>query len=374
MTTPDHPLGVPINDPVYHFPWSTLEAIVAGRSAIDLQGMRIPTRDAALGFLAAYGFDAVDPMDRAEMVEVHRRATRFIQDVLLPYGGEERLPELPQGYEELLLIASTPDHPVRDWACSFLKVSHAVVHARYSHDPDILASARQQIFDRFSSHLKVGPSGMVVTDGEMHIPLVRCDFKGEKPWESLVLKLLHKVDNVAQEVYDHLGVRFVTLDKAYALLLLKYFRYHDVFAFPNIKPSRSINTLLDLADFRSGFEDLEESYHLGEMGFKEFTAGVHRLGKAPGAGAEGGHDRNPHTASAYQTMQFTGRTLVRMTYPDHVFRTFVPFEVQIMDAAAYSQTQTGAADHGAYRVRQRLAVCKRVFPWLTTPVGPHTDA
>jgi uncharacterized protein (TIGR04562 family) len=364
MSTPDHVLGRPVNDPIYHFPWSQLEAIIAGRSAIDLQGLRIGTRDAARGFECAYGFDPDDLMDRAELAEVRRRAQRFIEEVLLPYGGQTELPELPESYEDLLLVASTPDHPLRDWVCSFLKVSHAVVHARYSHDPDVLSAARQQIFDRFSSHLKVGPGGMVVTDGEMHIPLIRCDFKAEKPWESLVLKLLHKVDAVAQEVYDHLGVRFVTPDKAYALLLLKYFRYHDVFAFPNIKPSRSINTLLDLADFRAGFEELEEAYHHGELTFKEFTGAVHRLGRPPQEQAAG---RNPHSASDYQTMQFTARALVRQVHGDKVVRTFVPFEVQIMDEPAYRQTQAGAADHGAYRVRQRQAVCKRVFPWLPTP-------
>lgn len=365
MSTPDPVLGRPVNDPVYHFPWQTLEAIVAGRSAIDLQGMRISTREAAREFEVAYGFNPEDPLDAAEMREVWRRTHRFLQEVLLPYGGHDRLPELPETYEDMLLVASTPDHALRDWACSFLKVSHAVVHARYSHNPDVLAAARQQIFDRFSHHLQVGPNSMVVTDGEMQIPLIRCDFKAEKPWESLVLKLLHKADNVAQEVYDHLGVRFVTPDKAYALLLLKYFRYHDVFAFPNIKPSRSINTLLDLVDFRQGFEDLEEAYHHGELTFKEFTSGVHRLGKPPQSGQDHGSGRNPHSASEYQTMQFTARALVRMVHGDKVYRTFVPFEVQIMDEPAYRTTQSGAADHGAYRVRQRRAVCKRVFPWLS---------
>ncbi|MDB5096980.1 MAG: hypothetical protein JWM80_1401, partial [Cyanobacteria bacterium RYN_339] len=84
MSTPDHVLGRAVNDPIYHFPWSQLDAIIAGRSAIDLTGLRIGTREAARGFEAAYGFDPDDMMDRAELAEVRRRAARFIEEVLLP--------------------------------------------------------------------------------------------------------------------------------------------------------------------------------------------------------------------------------------------------------------------------------------------------
>lgn len=361
MSPHDHLVGVPIHDPVYHFPWQVLDAIIAGRSAIDLRGMRLAATSEALDFLTAYGFDPQDPYDAAEMDEVYRQAACFFRETLLPYEGLTDIPEgLPTTYPELLLVSATSDHPLRDWACSFLRVSHAVVHARYSQNHEVLAEARRQVFERFSAHLKVSQNGMLVGDGEMHIPLLRCDFKPEKPWESLVLKLLHKVDNVAQEVYDHLGVRFVTPDKAYALLLLKYFRQHNVFAFANVKPSRSINTLVDLKDFRARFEELEEAYHHGELSFKEFTRGVHRLGQAPDATNE----RNPHSANQYQTIQFTARALVRLPAGTGVTRSFVPFEVQIMDEAAFHDAQNGEASHQAYRTRQRLAVCKRVFPWL----------
>jgi uncharacterized protein (TIGR04562 family) len=295
------------------------------------------------------------------MDEVYRQALCFMREVLLPHEGLTDIPEgFPPTYTDVLLVASTSDHPLRDWACSFLRVSHAVVHARYSQNHEVLAEARRQVFERFSAHLKVSQSGMLVSDGEMHVPLIRCDFKPEKPWESLVLKLLHKVDNVAQEVYDHLGVRFVTPDKAYALLLLKYFRQHNVFAFANVKPSRSVNTLVDLKDFRKRFEELEEGYHHGELSFKEFTRGVHRLGQVP----DGTHERNPHSAGQYQTIQFTARALVKLPFGTGLTRTFVPFEVQIMDEAAYKEAQNGEASHQAYRARQRLAVCRRVFPWL----------
>ena len=356
--------GAPISDPVYRFPWQTLEAIVEGRSAIDLTGLRVSRREAALDFLRAYGLDPEDPLDEAELRSIGGQTRHFVSAVLLPWEGLTGLPpELPSSYPELILLASTPDHHLRNWACSFLKVSHAVAHARFTQDPALLDAARAQIFERFSAHIRAGHQRLIVTDGEMSIPLVRCDFKPQKPWESLVLKLLHKVDNVAQEVYDHLGVRFVTPDKAYALLLLKYLRANNVFAYPNVKPSRSVNTLVDMQAFRTGFEELEEAYHQGELTFREFTGAVHQLGAAPARE----HERNPHSAATYQTMQFTARALVRIRRDGGVQRAFIPFEVQIMDEASYLANQGGEAAHDAYRVRQRHAVCRRVFPWHVAP-------
>src|SRR5687767_3250164 len=135
MSQTDDVAGVPITDPVYRFPWSTLEAIVEGRSAIDLLGMRVGTRADALDFIRAYGLDPDDPLDQPEFAAIAERSAHFIQDVLLPWEGVTALPAgLPMTYPDLLLVASTPDHALRDWACSFLKVSHAVAHARYSQD------------------------------------------------------------------------------------------------------------------------------------------------------------------------------------------------------------------------------------------------
>lgn len=356
----DKGVGVPIQEAVYEFQWGAIDAIVAGRSAIDLPGLRIATPQEADDFTRAYGFEPEDAADQAEMRKLADLAAAFIEGTLLPYGDLKALPSaLPRDYRQLLLLASTPDHDLRDWACAFLRVTHAVTHARYAELVDVVEPAGEQIFARFKAHLREGSAGTFVSDGEITIPLVRCDFKPRKPWESILLKLLHKHDAVAQEIYDHLGLRFVVPDKAYALLLLKYFMMHNVFPIPNIKPSRSVNTLVDLEDFRAGFEDLDAAYQGGELNFKEFTQAVHRQGKTPDAA----HARNPHSASLYQTMQFTIRSLVRIPYGGGYRRVLVPFEVQIMDAEAYARIQEGEANHAAYRERQRQAVCKRVFPW-----------
>jgi uncharacterized protein (TIGR04562 family) len=349
---------IALQEPVYHFPWKVLDAIVAGRSAIDLGGMRMATHQETLNFIEAYGFDPYDPEDQNEMDLIFQQTVGFISETLLPFRGLDFIPlELPKTFPEMMLLASNKTHGLRDWACAFLRVAHAVAHARFSQDVRVLALARTQVFNRFSTHLKVGADGMMVSDGEIQIPLVRYDFKNAKPWESLVLKLLHKADNVAQEVYDHLGVRFVTPDKAYALLLLKYFRFHHVFAFANIKPSRSINTLVDLDDFKLNFDRLDEAYLDGEISFRQFTQAVHKLGKNPISN----DPKNPYTNLNYQTMQFTARTLVK-TGPQS--RAFIPFEVQIMDKEAYESSLSGQATHEAYRARQKEAVCARVFPWL----------
>jgi uncharacterized protein (TIGR04562 family) len=93
------------------------------------------------------------------------------------------------------------------------------------------------------------------------------------------------------------------------------------------------------------------------------------LGRIPGSE----NANNPHSSSGYQTIQFTARALVRTTTPSGPARTFVPFEVQIMDEEAYRKSQEGLANHEAYRQRQRFTVSRRVFPWvnleLTRQIG-----
>src|SRR5690242_9605891 len=108
MSQHEQLVGVPVHDPVYHFPWQVLDAIIAGRSAIDLRGLRLATMGEATAFLAAYGFDTSDAYDMAEMDEVLRQAACFIRETLLPYEGLTDIPDdLPRSYPELLLVAST---------------------------------------------------------------------------------------------------------------------------------------------------------------------------------------------------------------------------------------------------------------------------
>lgn len=353
--------GSAIRSSTYHFHWNQLDAVIAGRSAIDLVGLRLSTHEDALGFLEAYGFRPGDPGDEEELATLARNTEAFFKDVLLPFGRAKAFPRaLPRDFPELLLLASTPDHELRDWACAFLRVAHAVAHARYGVDEALLSAARQQIFQRFQAHVKPGPKGsLMVSDGETHIPLLRFDIKPRKPWSSLVLKLLHKVDSVAQEVYDHLGLRFVTPTKAHALLLIQYLRGHHVFSFPNVKPSRSINTLVDLGAFRAAVEEFEAAYTNGELSYKEFTQAILRLGMGEGPGTR----QNPHSGAGYHAIQFTVRTLVRMGEGASQVRASVPFEVQVMDEGAYEASLLGEAAHEAYRHRQREAVCRRVMPW-----------
>lgn len=353
-----------VEEPAYHFPWPLLDAVMAGRSAIDLDHLAIHDREQALAFIRAYGFEPADPGDARDMAEVMALTRLFIDEQLLPYGGLTTVPDdLVGDWEDLLLQASQPMHPLSRWSCSFLRVAHAVCHGRYIEEQAFLGAARELVFSRFKSHIRQSATGLFLGDEHLAIPLLRLDLKPEKPWQSIVLKLLQKPDSVAQEIYDHIGVRLVTPDLAYALLAVKYLRSRHVFSFPHVKPSRSVNTLVDVAAFREGFEALRKAYKAGQLDETAFHSQVHALHCTPKRPRK---RANPHSGDSYRAIQFTCRVMVKIELQDgRVQRSFLPFEVQIMDMAAYNDAQHGAGSYASYKERQKRTACQRIFPWAT---------
>lgn len=354
-----------VEEPAYHFPWPLLDAVMAGRSAIDLDHLAVNDPEQAYAFIQGYGFEPTDPEDARELAEVLRQSRLFMQEYLLPYGELTTVPEgLESSWEALLLQASQPAHPMSRWSCSFLRVAHAVCHGRYIEEQAFLGAARDLVFSRFKAHIRQTATGLYLGDAYLEIPLLRLDFKPEKPWQSIVLKLLQKPDSVAQEIYDHIGVRLVTPDLAYALLAVKYLRSRHVFSFPHVKPSRSVNTLVDVAAFREGFDALRAAFKAGEIDETEFHSRVHALHCTPKRQRK---RVNPHSSDNYRAIQFTCRVMVKIQLQDgRVQRSFLPFEVQIMDAAAYNDAQQGAGSYASYKERQRLTACQRIFPWAAS--------
>ena len=177
----------------------------------------------------------------------------------------------------------------------------------------------------------------------------------------MILKLLHKRDNLPQSVFDRIGIRLVTPTKKEALAALQYIRRHNLAIFAHLNPARSRNTLID-----------------GEHG--------------PLLGAF-----NPHSSPDFRSIQFTCQHLVKVGNPMHVaaqklrhkldqtpcpelqsaldvlhqhsheaqIRFLFPYEVQILDEENDLKTHVGESSHANYRLRQIRAVRARVFPsWL----------
>ena len=227
------------------------------------------------------------------------------------------------------------------------------------------------------------------------------EWKNEKTRQSIILKLLHKKANVAETIYDLLGVRFVTKRLSDVLLVVKFLSKHHVISFPNCNPARARNTLIDVAQFQQELEVLRVSLGDGSLDQKTFLSrlrlGAYRLA-AEDAQAQ---SSNPHSAVAYRSIQLTCRQLIR--YPNPLFgffdklrqltespeispvakraladtinfgekwhgftefdvlTSFFPFEIQIVDSKTATQNKSGDAAHDRYKRAQIKSARRRVL-------------
>jgi len=184
---------------------------------------------------------------------------------------------------------------------------------------------------------------------------------------SVAMKLLHKVENVAEDIFDRVGVRFITHERLDTLLVVKYLREHNVFMFANIKPSRSRNTLIDIGWLEDLMAGLDGEVEAGSMTEDERMEVLREAVASHAHLAEPSTSLNPYSAASYHAVQFTCRQMIRV--PDDTgrceIRFFFPFEVQILDEESYRRSRSGYAAHDLYKQRQRKAVRDRVLGRLS---------
>ncbi len=345
-------------------PWDTLRSIVGGRSAIDAPHMHCHDLADAEAFLECYGFDTHRAEHLAELAELRQLAVEFIETELL---DDERIPDAVRNEEDvrsLLVWASDRVSTERSaWSCAILRVAHTLAHSRSYFNDKYGVEIRSQIFSRFEPHLNMGAGALKLGSGEDAIELVDFEVRPAKPVFSVALKLLHKVENVAEDIFDRFGVRFITQRRFDALLVVKYLREHNVFMFANVKPSRSRNTLVDLAWLEDLMSGLDTEVEGGRMDDVERLELLRQAVDAQAYPAPPHSVDNPHSSASYHAVQFTCRQMIRV--PDDTgqreIRFFFPFEVQILDDESYRRSRSGYAAHDLYKARQRQAVRQRVL-------------
>lgn len=349
------------------FPWHTLRSIVAGDSAIDVPFLNVSSDREAEDFLEAYGFRWDRADQRLELEEIRAEAVAFVEEVLLE-PEQVVLPEIREETDirRLLCIASDRDRSLRQrWACAILRVMHTAAHRGSLVDERYGPAIRTQILDRFQQHVHPAGAGLTLGAGDESIPLVAYEPKLTKPRRSILLKLLHKVENVSVDVLDRVGVRFITRHRFDALLVVRYLRAHNVIMFANVVPTRSRNSLIDVGLLEMEMARLHTRVVSGEV---PVEARLDRLRDAvdrwPLPQEPTRTRYNPYSSVAYHSIQFTCRQIIRV--PDHLrpgseHRFFFPFEVQVMDAAAYEASRVGLASYDDYKARQREAVRARVL-------------
>ena len=215
----------------YQFRWETFDIVVRGRSAIDAaEGFQMRTLDDAGRFALSYGYDLENPIENAEVFGNFQEALRFIRkNFLRPENPDGLRVEVPRriaeltDVRELFLMASmsypsqnadTPGMLLRDMACSVLKVMHTIAHIDKDMRIPYFAECQKQIFDRFYRVIHRDDEGRLFlgdkADDPERIDLAAFETKPKKSRDSILLKLLHKPENVAEDIFDQVGIRFVT--------------------------------------------------------------------------------------------------------------------------------------------------------------------
>ncbi|MGE3609431.1 MAG: TIGR04552 family protein [Bacteriovoracaceae bacterium] len=395
-----------LND--YAFNWETFDVVCSGKSSLDATNYLTDIYDKTqvTNFLYGYGFDITDPIENAELFGIFQEALQFIKRYFLIEGNPDGLDLKVPHYlysitniSELFLAVTGHSSSKLNteealWAGAVLKVMHTILHADKDLRYRYFSTIQKQIFDRFYKFIHRDEENRLFLKsdiGGMTIPLYDFQTKAKKTRDSIIIKLLHKQENVAEELFDRIGVRIVTYNKLDALRVIKFLHKNYVIMINNIKPSRSQNTLVDLKTLRLRIytlykESIRKNYS-EETFYQELNSLIEQC-----TPIESLHD-NKYSSEEYRAIHFTGRQLIKYRNPfmssfnevrkqalkdkenpisqsilnldtspiSRDVRFFYPFEVQITDYESHLKNTQGEASHAEYKKAQLRSAMKRIF-------------
>ncbi len=410
MSNPEHLRDVN----AYEFDWTVLHIIIGGQSAIDSNlGFNIRTAEQALKFLECYGYDSENPIEKAELFGNFQEALNFIRRHFLQPDNPNGLKlEIPRKIVEmtdvvqLLMLTQTPadlspsQQTLSFWACAVIKVMHTIAHMDKDLRSHYFTDIQTQILDRFYKFIHSDEKNQVFLGKDIKDPdridLVLFDSKPKKGRDSVLLKLLHKPENVAEDIFDRVGLRFVTKNRFDCLRIVKFLKERYILMPANIKPSRSKNTLINLHAFTQELHNLKEVSKIGQVTPADFYQKLVQFCK--NSDIKYTDLDNPHSSSFYKTIQFTVRQLIKIQNPlyedlkvlkasikgkplpedilkitDKIdlknlqkeIRFFYPFEVQICDEESHQENVAGLGSHSSYKKSQLQTALLRVMGDLT---------
>jgi uncharacterized protein (TIGR04562 family) len=391
----------------YVFNWETLDVVCSGKSSLDATNYltELHDKNQVTNFLYGYGFDITDPVETAELFGIFQEAIQFIKRYFLREGNPEgidlRIPNYLFTITNIsdLFLAAT-GHSLSKlkkdeqlWAGVVLKVMHTLLHTDKDLRYRYYSTIQQQIFDRFYKFIHRDEQNGLFLKNESGISISLHDFqtKAKKTRDSIVIKLLHKQENVAEELFDRIGVRIITKTKLDALRVIKFLHRNHVIMINNIKPSRSQNSLVDLSMFKKHLYSLYKEAIRNELSEVQFYDKLNKLvdDAVPGRSSH----ENKHTFEEYRAIHFTGRQLIKYRNPfmssfnevrkmalkdkqnpvseallnldtsavSRDIRFFYPFEVQITDVESHLKNSQGEASHAEYKKSQLKSAMKRIF-------------
>ena len=375
---------------MFPMPPEVTQVILGGGSPIDLDSLRIQSPGEAWNFALNYGYDMGVPVQRAAVMRVYEDAVDFLEAVVLE-GTKLHVPlEVRDLQDPLDLLVWASDRP-RDirarWSCAILRVMHTLFHVDHNVNLRFLPEIQSQVFSRYDQYL-VCEEDRWCLRGAYEVPLVAVERKENKDRVSMLLKMLHKPENVAETIYDQIGIRFVAEDQLGVLMVIRFLLDHHVLMPTHIKPSRSRNLMIDMEALAAWSEAMPPYFRIQDLGPEERKALSRTLAlKSPCK------DQNPFSSKDYSAIQFTARTLVRLPSPatraletlqerlqtmgdselsdlvripeliqdQEEFTFFFAHEVQVMEQSGFQSSRSGPASHSEYKQRQRDAARRRVL-------------
>lgn len=396
----------------YNFNWETLEIVTGGLSSLDANKYLTYFKEDedVHTFLEGYGYDLSDPIQNAELFGNFHEAIQFIKRYFLKEGSKDGLDfSVPNAFYTLtdvsqlfLMVTGSTDQEVSEedsiWASIILKVMHTILHLDKDLRHRYFATIQTQIFDRFYKYLN-REDGMLFLesdDKQTKIPLIEFETKSKKTRESTIIKLLHKRESVAEELFDRIGIRFITKNKSDCLRVIKFLHQNYVIMANNIKPSRSQNSLFDFDSFRVKHKELLKEAIKNEYTPEEFEEKIEQVIHDLNVET---YKNNEHTSKEYKAIHFTCRQLIKYKNPFYKefkelrefaksdetsneselstrlldmdissiakdIRFFYPYEVQITDQESHKINTEGQASHDEYKKSQVVTAMNRLFAGL----------
>jgi uncharacterized protein (TIGR04562 family) len=393
----------------YLFNWETLQVVCGGKSSLVARNYltEIFDQDQVYHFLNGYGFDMTSPIESAELFGIYQESLQFIKRYFLQDNDQDGLPFSVPNFlfsitdmAEVFLTAtgkSIQKRSIEDslWAGVVLKVMHTILHADKDLRYRYFNVIQTQIFDRFYKFIHRDDENRLFLKNEAGVSIALFDFqtKAKKTRDSIIIKLLHKQENVAEELFDRIGVRIITYNKLDTLRVIKFLHTNYVIMINNIKPSRSQNTLVDLNLLRRKVFGLYKKAMREQLSEDEFYQQMNNLIGESYPRSSLGADKNIHTSEEYKAIHFTGRQLIKYRNPfmssfnevrklalkdkenpiaqsllsldtsaiSRDVRFFYPFEVQITDYESHLKNTQGEASHHEYKRSQLRSAMKRIF-------------
>lgn len=355
----------------FRFREHNLKTLLGGVSALDLQHISIDSVEEAHEFFSSYGFDWNNEADRKELLAVFQKALVFLQTEILQ--DEDKFPEELIRYEELkdlrkLLVfindkSTHSSFELRRWAGALLKIMHVIVH--FSHDmySTFPEEIQKQILGPFEEHLFTDPSHgnpyLRKNSADEVIKLYRFDKKPVKDFRSSVLKLLAKRKLFALNLYDNIGIRFVTWNVFDAFRVVRYLMANALVNPFHTLTDQSVNTIYPLNLFSEVMDELRtlktdvDDNDVDVALFKKLSENHTR--------AEYLLKENNFSGEGYKFMKFVSRRLISVNVNGHKHRFFYPFEVQILTRDAYLESIQSEQAHHEYKKRQKVSARKRLL-------------